>query len=1399
MAVLLSCYRSKTQHNVHPSTMRDLKALFRSGQRLTLAGITDHQDRSTTEITEAEAELIQADVQAYHTLSQGWAPLTSIATGDEDCTANEQVVDAQLVAEATSTNPVLGHVLHQLIEAHYPDPQPWQPAPLPQCQLRAVVLGKPFAGKSTALAPFSSSQDVMVISPTSVTNEALQAFEQREQAEGTELALEQVLPPELSMPLRADRLSQAQAYFNEFEADMAGQAAEVEAQAQANTAAATIENSVADAAQQDDDDHDDKPDDVAGGDDNETNCEAESEGHGPDDSSLETPPAVDSTSQSIKSVDSEAAKSEDSCNASPRLSLRAQLGKLVRDDLAEGKVVDERVVCALIALAVRRASHGAGWILDGYPTTVEQAQLLERCLGGRLLPCEAGLNNKRHFRSKLAPPPQVDEEPLPEARVQMVILLEPSDEVVIGRALGRRLDPTTGQEYHLTNTPPPVATDPEQAGMIERLTTKEDASFEAQQLHARLEAWHEHSADILDFYSEGGSAEGRTQLHVLDDDSASAAEMGQAIAQLVEQAKHEQEERAVQAAERIAQAAEMHSQALAEIDTVLIEQSEQEGALHPPKPSPPSSLSPSDGTVAELSRPQSRKKSAKTTRPASKAGKKGGKGSKTPAAAPADSEDAVPTASELDEAAKEGDEAVKAAVAEVTVAPPKPGDADYMFCPLDGLDTVLARGVVPAWDQLEDSYVAGIQTVAMQLRSERQRVVEFTDTSRTAFAAFVARPDSKQEYVSQFQETFNELSDDVRASEAGQNELFQRLEELKDTLYDISDKRKEDAETELTNLKTNLWLEDKTAVLLNCHLQLMQGELDRYTTATNIVQDVYGNLTDRLQTDSAGTPPPIPLIDPATSVDALGKSRGRGKAAAVATVPGPEGVPVTPHVAASNQQTFKAVVDSLLAYVPARADPAVYRAEQAELKRQQEQEAAEAAAAAAAKAKKGKKGAEPVVEESSEPSAEDIAEQARVQAAAALKTRREDEEYAALLLEDNRFKARIRALQRLAQHETGRLADIHGKLVSELDDMLGEQYKQEIKAIDVLCSDVSKAIRDNVKIAHVLQLAGTKYDIRTSHYSYKPAKQPLPPPPVEAQPTNGAFTVEQAQALYNELIAIAPSGHIPCADFSAVLARLALQEAKINALPPSWQSLTQAALQDKAQQWCQGSAYVSIKQAIIDALALPAPTAADMIAAYRECYAQNTRGTVTAAQFAKVALWFDTPRPTPDDNTLALQFHRSARVRELLFDMFADDCLSYYARELSYYELLFHLCRCEDVKQGLNAAMALCACHTQRQALSMDAELVDVKSCNLTEAMLLLRTCRPVAKVAEDGRVEFQEELDKELMQSLMEMAAAEANQDDPRKAPAESLFLSEDTPPQLMGVAAFLQRADMTVVSEQE
>jgi len=146
------------------------------------------------------------------------------------------------------------------------------------------------------------------------------------------------------------------------------------------------------------------------------------------------------------------------------------LGKLAASYMDRGDLVPDDVVIGLVKERLAQPDCRKGFIFDGFPRTVPQADALGRAL------LELGL-------------------PLTG-----VISIEVADADLVDRAVGRRSCSQCGEIYHVVGKPPTVA------GVCDRcggaLVQRDDDKAEV--VENRLRRYHQQTAPLIDYYRAKG-------------------------------------------------------------------------------------------------------------------------------------------------------------------------------------------------------------------------------------------------------------------------------------------------------------------------------------------------------------------------------------------------------------------------------------------------------------------------------------------------------------------------------------------------------------------------------------------------------------------------------------------------------------------------------------------------------------------------------------------------------------------------------------------------------------------------------------------------------------------------------------------------------------------------------
>ncbi|XP_040512458.1 sperm flagellar protein 2 isoform X5 [Gallus gallus] len=190
----------------------------------------------------------------------------------------------------------------------------------------------------------------------------------------------------------------------------------------------------------------------------------------------------------------------------------------------------------------------------------------------------------------------------------------------------------------------------------------------------------------------------------------------------------------------------------------------------------------------------------------------------------------------------------------------KPGTDEWIYVD-EPLPKEIPDFLVPYWEMVENVYVNTIKTVLRCLRDEQYSVIYYLADIRKNFQDYLKHPDHKQEFVSQWQSDFNSIPDDLREDEETKAELHQRVTDLRDLLWDICDKRREEAEQERTDIMNDGWLRDHKGIAINHFFSLMQVEVDRFQDTKRLLHDYYRAMEGKIPTEDRQSFTRLPLLD----------------------------------------------------------------------------------------------------------------------------------------------------------------------------------------------------------------------------------------------------------------------------------------------------------------------------------------------------------------------------------------------------------------------------------------------------------------------------------------------------------------------------------------------------------
>jgi len=149
----------------------------------------------------------------------------------------------------------------------------------------------------------------------------------------------------------------------------------------------------------------------------------------------------------------------------------SEIGRRAKVVMESGQLVSDELIIAMLQNRIQQSDAAEGFILDGFPRTVTQAEALDAMLE------QAGV------------------------RIDAVIELKVDDDALVDRIAGRFTCAKCGTGYHDTFRRPHVDGTCDVCGSHDFVRRADDRR---ETVAARLEAYHTQTAPILPHYRDGG-------------------------------------------------------------------------------------------------------------------------------------------------------------------------------------------------------------------------------------------------------------------------------------------------------------------------------------------------------------------------------------------------------------------------------------------------------------------------------------------------------------------------------------------------------------------------------------------------------------------------------------------------------------------------------------------------------------------------------------------------------------------------------------------------------------------------------------------------------------------------------------------------------------------------------
>lgn len=1192
LSTKLAEYRELTENLVPAKLLRDWKTLFLAGKPL-----YENSSISCKDEVEMHSEVSHDSHQDSEQLL--------------DETDLREYLEAKFEWKSTKlldvplprpVNPFLNHIVHRLSQMADPPTPPANQPHLPHFVLRASFVGKPLTGKSSILDRLHQELRISVLNMEQLVTNAVAIYLEEKKSISQE-----VVNPETS----GQDIHTQEATTNE--------------------------------EPQSHDEEDNEADDtmVASG---------------------QTTPLQSSSAAQVGErlqvggePDSGAVVSSsmpDEQRNKMKLSTIGSLGEKAYNALICGVAMEDHLMISILMEELRSLPNGSGWVLESFPTTVEQAKLLASALTGQDDPQP----RKTHHYVFVTDPQNTEKDIFSASGLDVVFFFDANTDVVLQRAAEMEGD------QHLT-----------------KLDHIQQSLQTFEENWPRLKGWYKKFKNLV-------TVDANVLLDALYDQVLSHAK------DIVNKAKQDA------AMKRIGNPALTFSR------------------------NDLSSMSMLDFSFIGSMRDHKRK------RRQSSANRSSSKMNGVPTPTPAQASDPLFIPANLNG---------------------EPGTSDWQYTCLP-LSLDLAKGLSTKWSSVEVCCLTKLKKIFQCLRDEREAVCHYFYLRRNEFTSYLNRPDHKQEFVFQWQQSYNSIADYLRKEETMKVELHHRVDDLCDKLWDICDRRRDEAMQERQRIIEDQWLEDHTSLLTNYYISIMQIELDKFEDAVTLMKDYYcsmeGSVPSKLsepprlplvehlapkdpvppasaqnsshnittdqtappvvRIDAPSTPRRVPLLPRQPPIEPVAEEKSAKKPPKTAAPPSPQ--PPTEDISGLGLD------EQLVVHTYNLAIAAVFNRMAGEVKAidQASQEAAKftkpplevvkSEKSADSKEEKGKgnkneakekapkKGkatpagkttprkpvqeATPVETPAPSITPEEAAKHQRMEHA-----RREFK--AALLYEEATVKARLSLIKIKVLEIIGELKEKTASSYAAMEQWLEECYKKEVESVSCLAKVLRQAVEKEEKLMYELILPGTEFKIVESVVLFSPPPPPSPPPVVEASMID-RFTVEQVHELFKQFACTAPNGVMEVDTFVYNMFSLVSRQLGSTLLPDLWCGISkEQVIQVTESLYGKDAEEVDWRRLLVGvAQPWPLPTKEQLLAAMETFSMVEPTYKLTYSQYMSADTWM-----SEEAKKCTIGYNRVEKLREVFFEIFSDTTTNC----VNCKKMLLYLCADPDPQEGLSKALSI--------------------------------------------------------------------------------------------------------------
>ncbi|XP_017767840.1 PREDICTED: sperm flagellar protein 2-like [Nicrophorus vespilloides] len=179
---------------------------------------------------------------------------------------------------------------------------------------------------------------------------------------------------------------------------------------------------------------------------------------------------------------------------------------------------------------------------------------------------------------------------------------------------------------------------------------------------------------------------------------------------------------------------------------------------------------------------------------------------------------------------------------------PKPGESNWIYVNLD-IPEQFEVALATLWENMESTYMTDFKLLFFRRRIVLDTLIPYIAFVYNNMQDFIKRPDDKQCYLRDFQVMYNNLDDDMRDDDEVKAELHVRIEEFREKLSQLCDKRMSESEAERQRIIAGNFFTTILFELVNIFVTFIQLEIDRCSDTLQFLIDYYTAMVTKMPSE----------------------------------------------------------------------------------------------------------------------------------------------------------------------------------------------------------------------------------------------------------------------------------------------------------------------------------------------------------------------------------------------------------------------------------------------------------------------------------------------------------------------------------------------------------------------